>query len=417
MGRKRIKIEPIQGERNRTATFQKRKTGLFKKAHELAILTESNVAVIIFNNNGKISEFCSSNMEEFLLRYSDYSGTIERRGPEHFSNAHSQCSDTEELDHTLYPWKGSLHSNNTMQPPSEGFQQRRFSSDSSSMENSPQILPFPGSFPISDQNRQELSPCSVPIPPLKFSHTPSPLDLQGSSMSSEESCLPHSSAHNWHQVFQQGNRFIQPSITRMPNGRMVPGIPPPQSSGRRWSGGHELELSSQVPAFNSSFDERRLSSTALSYPTHHSHMSGDMLSPCRVMHSPVEQTTLGTDRAMSLETLCPVSNPSINMAALTQASDLSPRRSSINLQSPHSHTHSPISPTVTTPQGYPGSHPLSESMAGTIPSQAMSMQIPLVPNNGALQNISNPRLMTNSSSVSLPVYGRGHSDRDAPFTS
>ena len=91
MGRKKIKIQPIKGERNRSATFLKRKAGLFKKAHELAVLTDSDVAVLVFNRNGKLAEFCSGNIEEFLLRYTEYSGTVERRGPEHFAGLDDQA--------------------------------------------------------------------------------------------------------------------------------------------------------------------------------------------------------------------------------------------------------------------------------------------------------------------------------------
>ncbi|WFD44583.1 hypothetical protein MPSI1_003251 [Malassezia psittaci] len=85
MGRKKIRIEPIKGDRNRSATYLKRKHGLFKKAHELAVLTDSDVAVIVFGNNGKVAEFCSEDMDHFIARYTEYKGTIERRRPEHFS--------------------------------------------------------------------------------------------------------------------------------------------------------------------------------------------------------------------------------------------------------------------------------------------------------------------------------------------
>ncbi|WFD05581.1 vacuolar protein sorting/targeting protein PEP1 [Malassezia vespertilionis] len=86
MGRKKIKIEPIEGERNRSATYLKRKTGLFKKAYELAVLTDSDVAVVVFGRNGKLSEYCSGDMDDFLLRYTEYNGTVEKRGPQHFAN-------------------------------------------------------------------------------------------------------------------------------------------------------------------------------------------------------------------------------------------------------------------------------------------------------------------------------------------
>ena len=85
MGRKKIKIEPIEGDRNRSATYLKRKYGLFKKAYELAVLTDSDIAVIVFGRNGKLAEFCSGDIDEFLLRYTEYNGTVEKRGPEHLA--------------------------------------------------------------------------------------------------------------------------------------------------------------------------------------------------------------------------------------------------------------------------------------------------------------------------------------------
>ncbi|PWN32162.1 SRF-like protein, partial [Meira miltonrushii] len=56
MGRKKIRITRIPDDRNRSVTYLKRKAGLMKKAHELAVLTGSEVAVIVFGQNGKLSE-------------------------------------------------------------------------------------------------------------------------------------------------------------------------------------------------------------------------------------------------------------------------------------------------------------------------------------------------------------------------
>ena len=50
-------------------TFLKRKGGLFKKAHELAVLCSVDVAVIIFGHNKKLYEYSSCDMRETLGRY------------------------------------------------------------------------------------------------------------------------------------------------------------------------------------------------------------------------------------------------------------------------------------------------------------------------------------------------------------
>lgn len=56
MGRRKISIAPIADDRNRSVTFQKRKSGLFKKAYELGILCSADVAVVVFSNTGKLFE-------------------------------------------------------------------------------------------------------------------------------------------------------------------------------------------------------------------------------------------------------------------------------------------------------------------------------------------------------------------------
>nr|7NB0_A Chain A, Developmental protein SEPALLATA 3 [Arabidopsis thaliana]7NB0_B Chain B, Developmental protein SEPALLATA 3 [Arabidopsis thaliana]7NB0_C Chain C, Developmental protein SEPALLATA 3 [Arabidopsis thaliana]7NB0_D Chain D, Developmental protein SEPALLATA 3 [Arabidopsis thaliana] len=51
-------------------TFAKRRNGLLKKAYELSVLCDAEVALIIFSNRGKLYEFCSSSsMLRTLERY------------------------------------------------------------------------------------------------------------------------------------------------------------------------------------------------------------------------------------------------------------------------------------------------------------------------------------------------------------
>ncbi|KAI3445074.1 hypothetical protein Pfo_001739 [Paulownia fortunei] len=69
MGRGKIEIKQIENANSRQVTFSKRRAGLFKKARELAILCEAEVAVIIFSSTGKMFEFSSSDMKEILTRF------------------------------------------------------------------------------------------------------------------------------------------------------------------------------------------------------------------------------------------------------------------------------------------------------------------------------------------------------------
>lgn len=69
MGRRKIEIEPITDYRNRAVTFVKRKAGLFKKAYELSVLCDVDLAVIIVGNNKKVFEFSSVDIKELLDSY------------------------------------------------------------------------------------------------------------------------------------------------------------------------------------------------------------------------------------------------------------------------------------------------------------------------------------------------------------
>lgn len=60
MGRGRVELKRIENKINRQVTFAKRRTGLLKKAYELSVLCDAEVALIIFSNRGKLYEFCSS---------------------------------------------------------------------------------------------------------------------------------------------------------------------------------------------------------------------------------------------------------------------------------------------------------------------------------------------------------------------
>ncbi|XP_051145367.1 MADS-box transcription factor 23-like [Andrographis paniculata] len=69
MGRGKIEIKKIENVNSRQVTFSKRRSGLLKKANELSILCEADVAVIIFSNTGKLFEFASSSMAKILSKY------------------------------------------------------------------------------------------------------------------------------------------------------------------------------------------------------------------------------------------------------------------------------------------------------------------------------------------------------------
>ncbi|XP_042058299.1 MADS-box transcription factor 23-like isoform X2 [Salvia splendens] len=54
---------------NREAGFAKRRASLFNKAHELAVLCDAQIAIIIISSQGKVHDFATSSMQEILTRY------------------------------------------------------------------------------------------------------------------------------------------------------------------------------------------------------------------------------------------------------------------------------------------------------------------------------------------------------------
>uniref|UniRef100_A0A8C1G6B1 Myocyte enhancer factor 2ab n=1 Tax=Cyprinus carpio TaxID=7962 RepID=A0A8C1G6B1_CYPCA len=79
MGRKKIQITRIMDERNRQVTFTKRKFGLMKKAYELSVLCDCEIALIIFNRSNKLFQYASTDMDKVLLKYTEYNEPHESR--------------------------------------------------------------------------------------------------------------------------------------------------------------------------------------------------------------------------------------------------------------------------------------------------------------------------------------------------
>lgn len=84
MGRRKIEIQPLTDDRNRTVTFVKRKAGLFKKAHELAVLCQVDLAVIIVGNNNKLYEFSSVDTNKLIDMYKKTKVPHESKSPANY---------------------------------------------------------------------------------------------------------------------------------------------------------------------------------------------------------------------------------------------------------------------------------------------------------------------------------------------
>ena len=54
-----MQLKRIENKINRQVTFSKRRSGLLKKAHEISVLCDADVALLIFSNKGKLYEYSS----------------------------------------------------------------------------------------------------------------------------------------------------------------------------------------------------------------------------------------------------------------------------------------------------------------------------------------------------------------------
>ncbi|KAF5732783.1 K-box region and MADS-box transcription factor family protein isoform 1 [Tripterygium wilfordii] len=69
MGRGKIEIKRIENTTNRQVTFCKRRNGLLKKAYELSVLCDAEVALIVFSTRGRLYEYSNSNIRSTIERY------------------------------------------------------------------------------------------------------------------------------------------------------------------------------------------------------------------------------------------------------------------------------------------------------------------------------------------------------------
>ncbi|XP_003543775.3 agamous-like MADS-box protein AGL104 [Glycine max] len=70
MGRVKLEIKRIENPTNRQVTFSKRRNGLIKKAYELSILCDIDIAVIMFSPSGRVNHFSGRRrIEDVFTRY------------------------------------------------------------------------------------------------------------------------------------------------------------------------------------------------------------------------------------------------------------------------------------------------------------------------------------------------------------
>ncbi|KAG6485143.1 agamous-like MADS-box protein MADS1 isoform X2 [Zingiber officinale] len=69
MGRGKIEIKRIENTTNRQVTFCKRRNGLLKKAYELSVLCDADVALVVFSSRGRLYEYATNSVKATIERY------------------------------------------------------------------------------------------------------------------------------------------------------------------------------------------------------------------------------------------------------------------------------------------------------------------------------------------------------------
>ncbi|KAM1008339.1 hypothetical protein FF1_004765 [Malus domestica] len=80
LGRGKIEIKRIENTTNRQVTFCKRRNGLLKKAYELSVLCDAEVALIVFSNRGRLYEYANNSVKGTIERYKKASADSSNTG-------------------------------------------------------------------------------------------------------------------------------------------------------------------------------------------------------------------------------------------------------------------------------------------------------------------------------------------------
>ncbi|XP_052189910.1 MADS-box protein FBP24 [Diospyros lotus] len=111
MGRGKIEVKRIESNTSRQVTFSKRRAGLLKKTHELSVLCDAQIGLIVFSNKGKLYEYCTHplSMGQIIERYLTVTGTRipERDDREQIYNEFIRMKkETHNLQMSLHRYKG-----------------------------------------------------------------------------------------------------------------------------------------------------------------------------------------------------------------------------------------------------------------------------------------------------------------------
>ncbi|CAN6200844.1 unnamed protein product [Urochloa humidicola] len=91
MGRGKVELKRIENRVSRQVTFSKRRKGLLKKAHELAVLCDVDVGVVVFSERGKVFQYPEppASLTDLIRRYEAVNNTQLLQGT-HCTTDHQQ---------------------------------------------------------------------------------------------------------------------------------------------------------------------------------------------------------------------------------------------------------------------------------------------------------------------------------------
>lgn len=69
MGRGRVQLKRIENKISRQVTFSKRRSGLWKKANEISVLCDAQVALLVFSTKGKLFEYSSDSRYKYIFLF------------------------------------------------------------------------------------------------------------------------------------------------------------------------------------------------------------------------------------------------------------------------------------------------------------------------------------------------------------
>uniref|UniRef100_A0A0A8XZ73 Uncharacterized protein n=1 Tax=Arundo donax TaxID=35708 RepID=A0A0A8XZ73_ARUDO len=100
-GRGKIEIRRIENTTNRQVTFCKRRNGLLKKAYELSVLCDAEVALIVFSSRGRLYEYANNSVKATIERYKKANSDTANSGTAAEVNAQYYQQESSKLRQTI----------------------------------------------------------------------------------------------------------------------------------------------------------------------------------------------------------------------------------------------------------------------------------------------------------------------------